>query len=161
MTTIIEDIKILTTHNEPHLAIKKYLHSSQFLQIVFLLNIYERGMESSLINEDLASVRFLSNIIQRFTTSNFYRSNTCNFPVHFSQRILKLFKETNYCFYGIEHSILDLDNTLKKHLHLNKDDDINDILNQITPSFDFLVKESLCFEISDYNHYSLAKVSNK
>ena len=91
MTTIIEDIKILTTHNEPHLAIKQYLHSSQFLQIVYLLNIYERGMESSLINEDLASVRFLSNIIQRFTTSNFYRSNTCNFPVHFSQRILNEF----------------------------------------------------------------------
>lgn len=87
----------------------------------------------------------------------YYRTNTCKLPIHISQRVLKLYKESNYDFYGANYEALDLDNTLKHHLHIHPDEENLDIHYLLTPHKNDIFPEQLTFNMQQYNYYSSVK----
>ncbi len=138
---------------------KKYLHSTQYLQTIFLLNIYHRGREASLVNGDIISAKILSSILEKFKGISYYRNNDCKLPIHISQRILKLLKTNEYNLFDFNYKIIGLDIYIKKHLHLFNDKGnlcIQDLLMSITNLYQ---KEELLFFFDNFNDYSPLKVS--
>ena len=139
---------------------KKYLHSTQYLQIIFLINIYQRGREASLASGDIVSAKILSSVLDKFQGVAYYRNNNCKLPTHISHRVLKLFKRNEYNLYNFNYNYLGLDIYMKKHLHLYNDKGTLLIEDLFSPINNFHQKEEHIFFINNFNDFLPLKVSN-
>jgi hypothetical protein len=172
LQTVMSDLKGYLLIEEPDKNSRVYMQTYTKCQILFWLNLLYRIRESCLKGDDLDSCRYITNIISRFKSFDYFRNNQCDFPCHISHRSIEALNKLNYNLEKIDvrHNFLHHFN-MTNHadpIHevnfLNPDmtKDIwikNSSKNVFTSSNHSLNQNTINCETKNYNEYNPNKFS--
>lgn len=108
LTHLLEDIRNCNNSPNPIMAMKMFFQTNLCVNVLLLLNIYQRAKESSILQEDKISFTFLTRAINHFKEIDYYRNNHCENTSHISSRTMRFFKSNDYNFTDKNSNILSL-----------------------------------------------------